>query len=58
MPHRTTVLKDRPNERKAISGSAGGTPPRLRTRRICGLFDALATTSHLRLLWIVTPNTL
>ena len=46
------------------SGSAGGTPPRLRTRRICSLFDALATTSlmcksHLRfLLWIVTPNTL
>ena len=65
MPHRTTVFKDRPNERKkwTLSTSAGGTPPHLRTRRICSLFDALATTSlmcksHLRLLRIVTPNTL
>ena len=41
----------------------GETPLRLRTRKMCKLFDALVTislmcTSHFRLFWIVKPNTL
>ncbi len=41
----------------------GETPLRLRTRKMCSLFDALVTISlmcksHFRLFWIVKPNTL
>ena len=64
MPHRTTVFKDRPNERKINLKYVGRCySAAFEDTYICSLFDALATTSlmcksHLRLLWIVTPNTL
>ena len=46
-----------------VVSSTAGTPPRRNTRRMCKRLDALETvekicSSHLRLLWIVKPNTL
>ena len=54
---------ERINATYMVVRSIAGTPPRRNTRRMCNRLDALETvekicSSHLRLFWIVKPNTL